>query len=68
MALASGYIKKDGKIVKGPTAGYSEFRVKDPLNGKLSYFGKDESKMLLPDKDPHLIQKDSDLIGKILKI
>ena len=67
MALASGYIKKDGKIVKGPTAGYSEFRVKDPLNGKLSYFGKDESKMLLPDKDSHLIQKDSDLIGKNIK-
>ena len=67
MALASGYIKKDGKIVKGPTAGYSEFRVKDPLNGKLSYFGKDESKMLLPDRDPHLIQENADLIDKPIK-
>jgi len=51
MALASGYIKKDGKIVKGPTAGYSEFRIKDPLNEKLSYFGKDDLKTILPDKD-----------------
>ena len=67
MALASGYIKKDGKIVKGPTAGYSEFRVKDPLNEKLSYFGKDDTKTLLPDRDPVLIQQDADLIDKPIK-
>ena len=67
MALASGYIKKDGKIVKGPTAGYSEFRVKDPINEKLSYFGKDDTKTLLPDRDPVLIQQDADLIDKPIK-
>ena len=67
MALASGYIKKDGKIVKGPTAGYSEFRVKDPLNEKLSYFGKDDTKTLLPDRDPVLIQQDANLIDKPIK-
>jgi len=67
MALASGYIKKDGKIVKGPTAGYSEFRIKDPLNEKLSYFGKNDSKTILPDKDPVLIQEDADLINKPVK-
>ena len=64
MALASGYIKKDGKIVKGPTAGYSEFRIKDPLNEKLSYFGKNDSKTILPNKDPVLIQEDAVLINK----
>ena len=67
MALASGYIKKDGKIVKGPTAGYSEFRVKDPINEKLYYFGKDDTKTLLPDRDPVLIQQDADLIDKPIK-
>ena len=67
MALASGYIKKDGKIVKGPTAGYSEFRIKDPLNEKLSYFGKDDLKTILPDKDSVLIQQDADLIDKPVK-
>ena len=67
MALASGYIKKDGKIVKGPTAGYSEFRVKDPLNEKLSYFGKDDTKTILPDRDSVLIQEDADLIDKPVK-
>ncbi len=67
MALASGYIKKDGKIIKGPTAGYSEFRIKDPLNEKLSYFGKNDSKTILPDKDPVLIQEDANLIDKPVK-
>ena len=67
MALASGYIKKDGKIVKGPAAGYSEFRIKDPLNEKLSYFGKDDAKTILPDKDSVLIQEDADLIDKPVK-
>ena len=67
MALASGYIKKDGKIVKGPTAGYSEFRIKDPLNEKLSYFGKDDAKTILPDRDSVLIQEDADLIDKPVK-
>ena len=67
MALASGYIKKDGKIVKGPTAGYSEFRVKDPINEKLYFFGKDDTKTILPDKDPVLIQQDADLIDKPIK-
>ena len=67
MALASGYIKKDGKIVKGPTAGYSEFRIKDPLNEKLSYFGKDDAKTILPNRDSVLIQEDADLIDKPVK-
>jgi len=67
MALASGYIKKDGKIVKGPTAGYSEFRVKDPINQKEYFFGKDDTKTILPDKDPVLIQQDADLIDKPIK-
>ena len=67
MALASGYIKKDGKIVKGPIAGYSEFRVKDPINQKEYFFGKDDTKTILPDKDPVLIQQDADLIDKPVK-
>jgi|TARA_R100000482_G_C5115413_1_gene142763 hypothetical protein len=67
MALASGYIKKDGKIIKGPTAGYSEFRVKDPINQKEYFFGKDDTKTILPDKDPVLIQQDADLIDKPIK-
>ena len=67
MALASGYIKKDGKIIKGPTAGYSEFRVKDPINQKEYFFGKDDAKTILPDKDSVLIQEDADLIDKPVK-
>ena len=68
MALASGYIKKNGKIIKGPkTAGYSEFRVKDPKNQKRIFLEKMTPRQFCPDKDPVLIQEDADLIDKPVK-